>query len=214
MTGIPGWRVSGDWFDVCSCTIPCPCTFAQPPNVDACEGIVAYHIREGHYGEVRLDGLIVVGVSRFEGNLWAGAKVTAGGFMDERADQRQREALLMIWSGQAGGFPAVLAERIGEVRGFEFAPVELEIADGLAYWRVEVPGRITARGEPLTGPTAPAGALVQVLNPPGSEVGPGGPATYGRATAHRVDAFGFSWEWAGRSSKHIPFDWSGPAPSA
>jgi hypothetical protein len=25
-----------------------------------------------------------------------------------------------------------------------------------------------------------------------------------------VDAFGFRWEWAGRSSKHIPFDWSGP----
>jgi hypothetical protein len=25
-----------------------------------------------------------------------------------------------------------------------------------------------------------------------------------------VEAFGFKWEWAGRSSKHIPFDWSGP----
>lgn len=22
--------------------------------------------------------------------------------------------------------------------------------------------------------------------------------------------FGFTFEWAGRSSKHIPFDWSGP----
>jgi len=27
-----------------------------------------------------------------------------------------------------------------------------------------------------------------------------------------VDApdFSFTWEWDGRSSKHIPFDWSGP----
>ena len=26
---IPNWRVSGDWFDVCRCNIPCPCEFAQ-----------------------------------------------------------------------------------------------------------------------------------------------------------------------------------------
>jgi hypothetical protein len=25
-----------------------------------------------------------------------------------------------------------------------------------------------------------------------------------------VNAMGFKWEWNGRSSKHIPFDWSGP----
>jgi hypothetical protein len=35
-------------------------------------------------------------------------------------------------------------------------------------------------------------------------------ATYGKATADRADAFGFKWDRTGRSSKHIPFDWSGP----
>jgi hypothetical protein len=53
-------------------------------------------------------------------------------------------------------------------------------------------------------------AEVQVHNPPGAEVGPGQIATWGRATANRVDDFGFKWEWDGRSSKHFPFDWSGP----
>jgi hypothetical protein len=28
--------------------------------------------------------------------------------------------------------------------------------------------------------------------------------------ANEVDAFGLHWNWAGQSSKHIPFDWSGP----
>ncbi len=32
----------------------------------------------------------------------------------------------------------------------------------------------------------------------------------GKATEHRVDAYGFQWNWAGKSSKHIPFDWTGP----
>jgi hypothetical protein len=27
-TGIPKWTLSGDWFDVCKCNIPCPCEFA------------------------------------------------------------------------------------------------------------------------------------------------------------------------------------------
>ena len=41
-------------------------------------------------------------------------------------------------------------------------------------------------------------------------VGPGQVATWGTATSDRVDAFGFKWEWDGRSSKHFPFDWEGP----
>ena len=64
--------------------------------------------------------------------------------------------------------------------------------------------------EALTGPTTPEDERVQTLNPPGSEVGPGGVATWGVATRDRAEAFGFSWDRTGQSSKHIPFDWSGP----
>jgi hypothetical protein len=55
--------------------------------------------------------------------------------------------------------------------------------------------------------------ILQLLNAPGSEVGPGQVATWGKATTHRVDALGLKWEAHGKSSKHIPFDWSGPQPS-
>lgn len=209
---VPRWRVRGDWFDVCRCDVPCPCEFAQPPTDNWCQGVLAYHIREGNYGDdVRLDGLNVIAVAAFEGNIWAGeAQATLGMFLDERADEPQREALQMIFSGGAGGFQAQFAELVGEVRGVESVPIEFEVADDLAYWRAEIPGRVVASAEALTGPMTPEGERVQLLNPPGSEVGPGGVATWGRATADRVEAFGFEWEWDGRSSKHIPFDWSGP----
>ncbi|NUP23884.1 MAG: hypothetical protein HOZ81_49095, partial [Streptomyces sp.] len=59
-------------------------------------------------------------------------------------------------------------------------------------------------------PTTPDGARVQVHNAPGAEVGPGQVATWGRATADRADAFGFSWERSGKSSKYFPFEWSSP----
>jgi hypothetical protein len=207
----PKWNVTGDWFDVCKCTIPCPCTFAQAPSEGDCEGILAWHIRTGLYGDESLDGLNVVALGAFEGNLWEGGRrATLGIYMDERADEGQREALQMIFSGQAGGWPGEFANSILEVRGIEYVPITFEIADDLAYWAAEVPGKASARAEALTGPTTPEGKRVQVHNPPGAEVGPGQVATWGRATVDHADGFGFKWEWDGRSSKHFPFEWAGP----
>jgi hypothetical protein len=57
MTEVRQWRLVGNWFDVCSCTVPCPCTFAQPPTNNHCQGVLAWHIRDGRFGDVRLDGL-------------------------------------------------------------------------------------------------------------------------------------------------------------
>ena len=71
MADIPAWWMKGDWFDVCSCNVPCPCGFAQAPTNNRCEGVMAYHVREGAYGDVVLDGLNVILAVTFEGNAWA-----------------------------------------------------------------------------------------------------------------------------------------------
>jgi hypothetical protein len=212
MASVPSWWMRGDWFDVCSCNIACPCEFAQPPTNNHCEGVLAYHIREGDYGGTRLDGLNALAVSEFTGNIWTGqAKVSMGFFLDERANDPQRHALQMVFSGQAGGFMENFAKLIGDVRGIEFVPISFDVAADLAFWRAEIPGKVKASADALTGPMTPPGARVQTLNPPGSEVGPGQIATWGKTMDNLVDAYGFKWDWAGQSSKHIPFDWTGPA---
>ena len=204
MANIPAWQLQGDWFDVCKCDIPCPCEFARAPTYGDCDGILVWHVRKGSYGAVTLDGLNVVALGYFKGNIWEGAKATMGIFMDERADAKQREALQTIFGGQAGGWPGEFAKSI------EFAPIEVDIAGDLATWRAAIPGRIEARADALSGPTTPPGKRVQTINPPGSEVGPGGVATWGTAKVDRADSFGFKWNRSGQSSKHIPFDWRGP----
>jgi hypothetical protein len=210
-TNIPNWKVSGDWFDVCKCSIPCPCTFAQAPSYGDCDGVLAYHVRSGHYGEASLDGLNVLGMGSFKGNIWAGeAKATIGLFFDEKANPHQREALQMIFSGKAGGFMAEFAKLIETVRGTEYAPIKFEVSDDLSHWSAEIPGKVVAKAEALSGPMTPQGKRVQTINAPGSETGPGTTATWGKAITNEVDAMGFKWKWNGRSSKHIPFDWSGP----
>jgi hypothetical protein len=104
---IPRWNLSGDWFDVCKCKIPCPCSFAQTPSYGDCDGVLAYHIKSGQYGNISLDGLNVVALADFQGNIWAGnTKANIAVFFDESANDEQREALNMIFTGKAGGFMA------------------------------------------------------------------------------------------------------------
>jgi hypothetical protein len=211
MSDVPRWQIVGDWFDTCNCNIPCPCTFAQPPTSGECEGILAWHIREGNYGDVQLNDLSVMAVGAFTGNIWEGkTKVSMAIFIDERANERQRNALQMIFGGRVGGWPAKFANLIGEVRGMEFARITFHVDDDLASWRAEIPGKLRSSAEALGGPTTPPGKRVQVHNAGGAETGPGGVATYGKSTADSVDAFGFKWNRTGRSSKHIGFNWSGP----
>ena len=201
MAEVRHWRATGDWFDVCKCTIPCPCTFAQAPSEGDCDGIMAWHIREGRFGDVRLDGLNVVALSYFKGNVWAGeTKATVGIYMDERADEHQREALQMIFGGEAGGWPAEFASVIGEVRGIEYVPITFELADDLAYWAAEVPGRAThapkrwrARRRPTVSvcrsTTLPARKSVLARLRPGAKPPPPAPtasASSGNGTAARA----------------------------
>ena len=211
MNDVPSWHLSGEWFDACKCAVPCPCTFAQPPTDGTCDGLLVWHIREGNFGDVKLDGLSWALLARFEGNIWdEDTKADMGFFVDESADERQREALQTIFGGQAGGWPAGFASNLGEVLGMETATIKVDIADDLSRWGAEIPGKAKAEVVPLSGPTSVEGKRTQVHDPPGSEVGPGSVATYGIATTDEADAFGMRWQRSGRSSKHMAFDWSGP----
>lgn len=205
------WRIKGDFIDFCKCAVPCPCSWGQAPTEGDCDGVIAYRIREGNYGDVTLDGLNVAALGHFDGNIWdEDTRMRAGFILDQRADEAQREGLQTIFGGQAGGWPQMFTENVlGELLGMEFAPINLEIADDASTWSVEIPGMAKGNAEVLTGPTSVPGKQVQVLNIPGAEAGPNsGPTTYGVAQVDEADGFGLKWDWAGRSAKHMPFEWS------
>jgi hypothetical protein len=217
MSQIQKWSVKGRWFDVCRCAVPCPCSWAQPPDDDFCDGSLLWHIDEGHYGGTRLDGLNMAMVIAFKGNFWGkdekeGPRDMKNAlFVDARADDDQRGALQSIFGGQAGGWPQMMSKALAkaEMKGFEVATIDLDIAPDLSSWRAEVPGKLRAAASALFGPTS-NGKVPEIRNLPGAETGPGGVATWGKVTADTVDAFGFQWDRAGKSSKLIAFEWSGP----
>jgi hypothetical protein len=212
MTDVQKWRLKGQWFDVCRCAIPCPCSWAQPPDDDYCEGFLVWRIQEGNYGAVRLDGLNVAMLGSFTGNVWENASNFKDAiFMDERADEAQRAALQIVFGGQAGGWPKRFGEMVqGQHMGFAFASIHVDIAPDLSTWSAQIPEHdIRAAAEALMGPTSD-GKVTKIYNLPGAETGPGGIATWGRATVDRANAFGFRWDRTGKSSKLIEFEWSGP----
>jgi hypothetical protein len=216
MSDIPNWHIVGDWFDNCSCAVACPCTFAQAPDNGFCESVLFWHVREGHYGDVKLDNLSFVRVGRWEGDLWARkASGVAGLYIDEHADDRQMEALPAIIGGRAGGFLGWVNECFSGGRqslGVERAKITFEIAPDQAHWGVEIAGKVKAWAKVLLGPTSTPGNYPRLINPPGSETGPGQIVTWGKSTILSVDAYGFKFEYKSNSAKHIPFDWAGPAP--
>lgn len=212
MSTTPDWRIAGDWFDNCSCAIACPCTFGQAPDNDLCEFVLFWHIVEGRYGDVALDGLSVVRVGSFDGNLWDyNARGRSGTFVDDRASDLQADALMEIFSGRAGGWPKKFGDlfsRGREVLGVERAAISFEIAPDQSRWGLDIPGKVKAWAEALSGPTSTPGEPPRMSSAPGSETGPGQVVTWGKSTICNVNAFGVKFSWTVSSAKHIPFDWS------
>ena len=52
------WRLAGEEVGSCNCAWGCPCQFNANPTHGHCEALVACQIREGHFGDMRLDGVL------------------------------------------------------------------------------------------------------------------------------------------------------------
>jgi hypothetical protein len=96
------WALSGTMIVACNCDYGCPCNVNGRPTTGKCEGGWTWRIDSGHYGETQLDGLALCVFAD-----WPGAIHEGGGraisFYDERADDAQREALVTLARGDAGG---------------------------------------------------------------------------------------------------------------
>lgn len=94
----------------------------------------------------------ILSVGSFKGNIWAGdgkTKVNMAIFFDEKANEQQRKALNMIFSGKAGGFMAKFAKLIGEVSGIEYVPIKFELSDDLSYWSAKIPRKSLGKGRSI-----------------------------------------------------------------
>ena len=127
---------------------------------------LVWQIHEGHFGDVRLDGLGVVALGEFAGNMWVDdpdATMAAMFYIDAKGTPAQRDALEEIFRGNAGGWPGTFGSLISDVRSVQYAPIHFDAAPDLAYWRATVSDKVSVGATALTGPTSDpnAGAVDQ-----------------------------------------------------
>ena len=163
------WSIEGAWFKNCNCDPGCPCDFNQAPTTGQCEGVIGMRIDKGHFGDVRLDGLKFAGAAYWPGRLDEGDGHIIP-IVDESADEAQRNALLTILSGQAGGtlfeiFSAVCPH----VREPVFAPIDFEFDIENRTGRLRAGDLIETTTETLRGIDPPDPYQILVRIPQGFE---------------------------------------------
>ena len=164
------WRMKGRYIKNCNCIATCPCdTVGLPYPHRGCEGMAGLHIVEGHFGKVKLNGLTWVVTYHWPGPLHEG-NGTAQPFIDRKATDAQRNALLQVLSGQAGNpWFEILASIVTTFHEPQFVPITFEFDQKKRKARVVIPGVLETVSAPLTVPATGAEQRVVVRMPGGME---------------------------------------------
>lgn len=164
------WRMKGQYIKNCNCIATCPCdTTGFPYPGKGCEGMAGMHITEGHFGSVNLGGLRWVVVYAWPGALHEG-NGAAQGFIDQKASEEQRTALLTILSGKAGNaWFEILASILTTFHDPQFVPITWEFDKAKRRARIRVPGFLETESAPLTVPASGGEQEVIVRMPGGME---------------------------------------------
>jgi hypothetical protein len=164
------WKMKGQYLKNCSCLASCPCdTIGFPAPHKFCEGMAGMNIQEGYFDGVDLSGLKWVASYHWPGALHEG-NGTLEAFVDERATEAQRNALLTILTGQAGGtFFEILSQIVTTIHGPHFVNIDWEFDKAKRRARVAIPGFLETTSEPLTVPASGDEQRVIVSMPNGFE---------------------------------------------
>jgi len=202
------WRLSGEYFENCNCDVVCPCLVSPKaqltsrPTQGVCNVPLIFHIESGNYGNVRLDGLNVALVLHTPGPM-ADGNWTVAAYIDERADDKQTEALGTIFTGAAGGPMAVLAPLISTNLGAKKVPIKYQV-DGKKR-SAEIPNVMKISVEPL--PTMrPDGEMWAATGHP---VNPDKLVFAMGAQGSTFSDHGMRFDNSGRNGHYAPISWAG-----
>lgn len=166
------WEFKGRELINCTCEYGCNCQFNALPDKGHCHAVAGIQVDEGRHGDTRLDGLTIAALFKWPGAIHEGHG-EALAFVDERADQRQREALLRIMTGQdtdpmATVF-AVFATTIETMHEPVVTPIAFEVDVDGRRGRLSIPNYVEMTGEPIRNVVTGAEFRGQIHLPNGFE---------------------------------------------
>lgn len=172
------YHLEGRLLEVCNCKVLCPCWIGEDPDFGTCDTIVAWHMDKGSIDGVDVSGITIAAVAHVPGNILLG-NWTAAIYIDEHASKAQEDALLRVYTGQAGGPVAELAKLIGTVVSVERAPIRFTVNAGKG--ELEIGANYYAELEPYVGATGGQTTLSETV----FSTVPGAPVFVGKAPTYR-----------------------------
>lgn len=200
------WKLTGDYFENCNCDVLCPCEVSAKPMLTAtptngeCNVALAFHIERGSYGAIPLDGLNAAVMAHTPGPM-ADGNWSVAMYLDERANDQQREALQAIFSGQEGGVMGGFAPLISTVLGVKSVPMTFK-KDG-RHRSLEVPGGHLSVSA-LPGPVPEKEMLLVGMHPINLE---GLALAMGDQGSVWSD-YGMNWNNSGKNGHYASINWS------
>lgn len=191
------YTLQGTLLEACSCDVLCPCWIGEDPDTGDCKAFLGYHFDKGEVNGVDVSGLSMVLVAQIPGNVLVPKSWKVLVLMDDKATDKQAQALSDAYMGKLGGPLADLAQFVGEVIGVERVPIGHEVRQGAGTLNVGN-GWITAEMEPYRGPD---GSVTTLRDSIFSTI-PGSAAYVAKAKTHRVDIpkYGIKWAFEGRNA--------------
>jgi len=192
------WEIKGRAFGNCNCSYGCPCQFNALPTDGTCRAAVGYQIDEGHFGDVKLDGVRMAGLYS-----WPGAVHEGNGTMqlivDESASPAQRQALLTVMQGKEtepmATMWSVFTAMCSTILDPLSKPIDLEVDVDGRTGRLSIPGVVETWGEPIKNPVTGAVHRVRIDMPEGfeyslAEIGSGTTKATGEIKLDMKDSYG------------------------
>jgi len=148
------WFIKGKWLEYCSCDYGCPCESMATPTRGHCDGVVAMHIDEGHYGDVRLDNIKVVATFFFPRAIHHGGGAMQP-ILEPSTTPEQRDAIFKILSGEdqpVGTIFQIFSVIVDKLHEPQFLPITFNWDIEKRTASVDVPGVVRASSVPLRNP--------------------------------------------------------------
>jgi len=145
------WRIEGEYFESCNCEFLCPCLLSNAqarPTEGHCDVVLAIHVRQGNYGATDISGLSAVQALTTPGPMAKG-NGTIAVYLDSRANEAQRAALEMIFTGAAGGPPSLFGPMVAKQLPTKSTAIEFS-SDGKT-WQLRMPQIAEVTVEGVTG---------------------------------------------------------------
>jgi hypothetical protein len=202
------WRVRGTYFEGCNCDAICPCRSigGQPGGLSTygeCFGALSWHVLEGHAEGLDLADVRAVLSISFRDDVTPSTPWEVVLYVDERADEAQRDALSAILLGRAGGTVAdQYGPAIGDVHAVRSARITLEHVR--ARKRIDVLGYLTVEAEEAASAPGEVACGIPGFDHPGTELygdvlGSHDPALRWEVRGRRNAAFATDFDYASSS---------------